>query len=351
LSICINDSRGAQRKRPYISIINLLSISAAAQLNFIAYSTFEIQLKNSGTRKISSLLALLEQLNLFPDNSSTDRKTPHHRFDGWSLSERNPEVIKAWMPIWEWFYRYYFRVKTDGWHHLPSTGKVLIVGSHNGGLASPDTSMFMYDWFCRFGYERLAYALMHPAAWQTPIFARPGSQVGAIIAHPKMASAALRKDAALLVYPGGAKDLFRPYAWRHQIHLANHKGFVKLALREEAPIVPIISHGAHETLFVLGDFYEQLQQLYELGLPQFLDGNTGVFPIYLGLPWGLGIGPLPNIPLPVQIHTRVCAPIIFDRYGRAAARDRVYVDACYERVRTQMQGELDDLVSKCKSIP
>jgi hypothetical protein len=56
---------------------------------------------------------------------------------------------------------------------------------------------------------------------------------------------------------------------------------------------------------------------------------------------GLAIGPLPNIPLPVQIHTRICAPIVFERYGRAAASDRDYVDACYEKVCTQMQLELD----------
>ncbi|HBL14082.1 MAG TPA: glycerol acyltransferase, partial [Cyanobacteria bacterium UBA11162] len=45
-----------------------------------------------------------------------------------------------------------------------------------------------------------------------------------------------------------------------------------------------------------------------------------------------GIGPLPNIPLPVPIHTRVCTPIVFDRYGDEAASDRTYVDACYEQV-------------------
>jgi len=270
-------------------------------------------------------------------------KAVRNRFDGWSLDERDPDVIKAWMPIWEWFYRYYFRVETQGWEHMPPTGKVLIVASHNGGLASPDTSMLMYDWFNRFGYDRLVYALMHPSAWETPIFAIPGAQVGAIIAHPKVAIAALQKDAALLVYPGGAEDLFRPYSQRNQIHLAGHKGFIKLALREETPIVPVISHGAHETLFVLGNFYEQMKQLNDWGFPWRLDGNTGVFPIYLGLPWGIGIGPIPNIPLPVQIKTRVCAPIIFERYGRTAASDRAYVDVCYEQVRGVMQRELDEL--------
>ncbi|MEW6491225.1 MAG: lysophospholipid acyltransferase family protein [Cyanobacteriota bacterium] len=285
-------------------------------------------------------------MNVLTGTQESNIKTPSHQFDGWSLEDRNPEAIKAWMPVWEWLYRHYFRVQTEGWHHIPSQGKMLIVGSHNGGSASPDTSMFMYDWFCRFGYDRLVYGLMHPLAWKVPTVPRLAAQVGAIMAHPKMAIAALQRDAAVLVYPGGAQDMFRPHNWRDRIHFAGRKGFIKLALREEAPIVPIISHGAHDTLFILGDFYQQALQLYEWGVPMFFEPDMGVFPIYLGLPWGLSLGPLPNIPLPVKIHTRVCAPIVFERYGREAASDRDYVDACYEQVCSQMQQELDDLIER-----
>jgi 1-acyl-sn-glycerol-3-phosphate acyltransferase len=132
---------------------------------------------------------------------------------------------------------------------------------------------------------------------------------------------------------------------RNQIYFAGRKGFIKLALREEVPIVPMISHGAHDTLFVLGDFYEQAKQLHNWGiLPWLFDADPEVFPIYIGLPWGLAIGPLPNFPLPVQIHTRVCPPIVFERYGREAACDRNYVDVCYHQVLNQMQKELDELI-------
>lgn len=282
----------------------------------------------------------------FRDSRRNNSEASVHRFDGWSLDDRDPEVIKSWMPVWEWLYRYYFRVTTDGWHHLPSQGKVLIVGSHNGGFASPDTSMFMYDWFRRFGYDRLAYGLMHPTAWTVPVLAKQVVQLGGLVAHPKTAIAALQRGAAVLVYPGGAEDMFRPHALRHKIHFAGRKGFIKLALRESVPIVPIISVGAHDTLIILGDYYEQVQQLRQWGMPWLLNVDIGVFPIYLGLPWGIGIGLMPNIPLPVQIHTRVCAPIVFERYGRDAASDRDYVNACYEKVRIQMQLELDCLADK-----
>lgn len=271
-------------------------------------------------------------------------KASRSRFDGWSLEERDPRVIQSMMPVWEWLYCYYFRVTTDGWHHLPTQGSMLLVGSHNGGVAAPDMSMVMYDWFRRFDPERLAYGLMHPTFWKFPVLARLAVQLGAVRAHPKMARAALQRGAAVLVYPGGFEDIFRPHYLRHQIYFAGHKGFIKLALHEGVPIIPIISQGAHDTLIILADYYKQLRQLHSWGMPWLFGIDPIVFPIYLGLPWGLAIGPMPNIPLPVKIHTRICAPIVFEYYGRAAASDREYVDACYEQVCIQMQVELDRLV-------
>jgi 1-acyl-sn-glycerol-3-phosphate acyltransferase len=269
---------------------------------------------------------------------------------GWSLEERDPKFIESLMPILEWFYRYYFRVKTDGWHHIPTEGKVLLVGSHNGGMASPDLYMTAYDWFRHFGTHRLVYGLMHPYAWKmSPETSKLAQKAGAIVAHPKMANAAFDKGASVLVYPGGQYDMFRPYSQRYQIHFAGNKGFIKLALRQQVPIIPVISVGAHDTLIILGDFYEIAKQLNEWGLPWLYGIDPKVFPIYLGLPWGLAIGPLPNFPFPVQIHTRVCAPIVFDWYGKEASKNRDYVDKCYNLVYTQMQQELDYLVKDSDS--
>ena len=275
---------------------------------------------------------------------NTNKQNIRQPYDGWSLDERDPKVIESMMPLWEWFYRYYFRVQTDGWHHIPDE-KILIVGSHNGGLAAPDMHMCMYDWFKRFGLERLVYGLMYQNIWSiSSSQLKLQVQCGAIRAHPRMAIAAFQRNASVVVYPGGTLDIFRPHSMRNKIYFAGRKGFIKLALREEVPIVPMISHGAHDTLIVLANFYEQIKQLHEWGMPWLFDVDPEVFPIYIGLPWGLAIGPLPNFPLPTQIHTRVFPPIVFERYGRKAASDHDYVDACYQKVLTQMQQELDQLI-------
>lgn len=262
-----------------------------------------------------------------------------------SLNKRDAQAIKQLLPYWEWFYDHYFSVTTGGWHHIPDQEAVLLVGSHNGGLASPDMVMMMVDWFRRHGVERPIHGLMHPKVWQVnPSFAQLAMKMGAIQAHPKLAIAALQKQASVLVYPGGAQDVFRPHSQRHRIHLNNRKGFIKLALRQKVKIIPVISLGAHDTLIVLGDCYEQVETFHRWGMPWLFNIDPEVFPIYLGFPWGLAFGPLPNFPLPTPIHTQVCAPITFERYGKEAVRDRDYVDACYQQVETQMQQELDRLV-------
>jgi 1-acyl-sn-glycerol-3-phosphate acyltransferase len=270
---------------------------------------------------------------------------------GWSLDDRHPQATESFLEFCGWFYQHYFCVQTAGWEQIPTHQNVLFVGSHNGGLSSPDMIMMIYDWFQRFGYEHPVYGLMHPYMWKflPPHLAQVAAQMGAITAHPRMAIAALRQGASVLVYPGGARDVFRPHALRHQIYLDDNQAFIKLALREQVPIVPLISHGAHDTLLVLGDIYPMMRQLHEWGMPWPFGLDPIVLPIYLGLPWGLAIGPWPHIPLPIQIHTRVCEPITFERYGEAAARDRCYVQACYEIVKNQMQQELDQLLEDCVS--
>ena len=267
-------------------------------------------------------------------------------YSGWSLGGRDRNYINAMMPWWKLLYDYYFRVQTAGWETIPD-GQVLIVGSHNGGLAAPDMHMMMYDWFRRFGVDRVVYGLMHSQVSQAmPPVAELAVRTGAVKAHPRMAQAAFQSGASVLVYPGGATDVFRLHRLRDRICLNDNAAFIKLALRWEIPIVPAISWGAHDTLVVLENIYPFVKQLHELGMPWLRGIDPVVFPIYLGLPWGIGIGPLPNIPLPIQIHTRMLEPIVFERYGHAASRDREYVAACYERVRSQMQTGLDALRSQ-----
>jgi 1-acyl-sn-glycerol-3-phosphate acyltransferase len=305
-----------------------------------------LPLQNLPLQKIVALIEALKSLNQLSHSFQIGGSPANALLDGWSLDGRNPDMLKQTMPLLGWLYQHYYRVSTDGWEHIPADESIMLVGSHNGGLSAPDMYMMLYDWCDRFGTEKPLYGLMHPSVWKASApLAHIATQMGAVRAHPKMGLAALNRKASIALYPGGAQDIFRPYSMRNKIYFHNRKGFIKLALKKAVPIVPMISHGAHSGLVVLGDIYPQVKQLHKLGMPWFLGIDPEVFPIYLGLPWGIAAGPVPNIPLPIKIHTRICPPIRFERTGSEALRDKAYVDACYEQVQSNMQAALDELVS------
>ncbi len=169
------------------------------------------------------------------------------------------------------------------------------------------------------------------------------ARVGAVPFHGRRALALLEEGASLLVYPGGGQDAFRPHRLRHRIHFQGRTGFLRLAIWHGLPIVPLISWGSHDTLLVLEDLYPLARRLHERGMPWLLGLDPEVMPLWLGLPWGLALGPVPNIPLPVKMHTRVGRPIHFARHGLEASRDRAYVRRCYGEVVARMQEDLDVL--------
>lgn len=265
---------------------------------------------------------------------------------GWSFDKRDTAFIKSVMPLWSWTYHNYFHVETSGWHNIPAE-KVLFVGSHNGGLASPDLGMFLYEWFSRFGTERPLFGLMHREMWRnSPAASAIVEKIGAIEAHPKVAIEAFRHGASVLVYPGGGIDAFRPfYQWK-EINFANRRAFIKLALREKVPIVPIISVGAHHTFYVLADFAPLLQALIKKGMPWPLM-DPEVLPISLGFPQGISIGPSPNIPLPRKIYLRMGKPIYLVKPGDEQTHySNQFVEECYHHVFNSMQRDLDQLISE-----
>lgn len=276
----------------------------------------------------------------YPHHTDLD-SSPESR-PNWHKTSRTPSTIDSLMPLWGWLYQHYFRVTSDGWQHIPSDRPFLAVASHNGGLAAPDMYMLMYEWFHRYGTERPIYGLMHPEVWNVsqPI-AKMAMECGALAANPQSAMRVLRQGAPVLVYPGGIEDVFRPHRWRYRINFAGRTGFVKLALRENVPIVPTVSVGAHDSLLILGNIYPTVSEIvHRWGLPWLGGLDPLTLPIYLGFPWGIACGPLPNIPAPVQVHNRICEPIVFDRAGRDAANDKDYVWSCYRRVKRVMQQEL-----------
>jgi 1-acyl-sn-glycerol-3-phosphate acyltransferase len=253
------------------------------------------------------------------------------------LDERDPDYIRENLPGSWLLASFYFRADVRGLHHIPSDGPVLLVGNHSGGNMTPDTIVFTLAFSTYFGVERRFYQLAHNLVLAMPhlSFLR---KYGTVAAGQDNARKALRSGAAVLVYPGGDYEVHRP-SWKGgKVDFGGRDGFVRLALEEGVPIVPVVSAGGQETALFLSRG-ERLAKL--LRVDRLL--RLKVLPISLSLPWVLNVGDmLGHLPLPAKIQVRVLEAIdLRERFG-----DDPDVDQVYDHVTGLMQAELDALYAQ-----
>jgi len=258
---------------------------------------------------------------------------------GEPVFQRDTAFLETLLPMMDLFASW-FDAEVRGLERVPETGGVLLVGNHSGGLWVPDTSAFIAAWYHRFGLERALLGLAFDAMFGIPGVDALMRRIGQIPAHPDHAGAALDAGAAVLVYPGGAHEAFRPWSERNRIDFAGHKGFVKLALRKQVPVVPVVGHGGHESTLVLGraDWIAE-----RLGMQRL---RVSVLPLVWQIPWGLSLPLPPGVPLPAKITVDVGEPIDWRHLGPEAADDPALVDRCYEEITQAMQATLSRLAAE-----
>jgi 1-acyl-sn-glycerol-3-phosphate acyltransferase len=161
---------------------------------------------------------------------------------------------------------------------------------------------------------------------------------GTVAASPANATKALESDAALLVYPGGDYEVHRPSWLRNRVDFAGRNGFIRLALEQNVPIVPVVSIGGQETAMFLsrGEGLARLLRLDRMF-------RLKVLPLSLALPWGLNVGDmLGHIPLPAKITIETLPPIDL----RAEFGENPDVDEIYNHLVRLMQDTLDALAAE-----
>ena len=253
------------------------------------------------------------------------------------LDERDPDYIRENLPAAWLLSSLYFRGEVRGLGNIPEDGPVLLVGNHSGGNVTPDTTVFTLAYCAYFGVERPFYQLAHNLVLSMPglSFLR---KYGTVAASPSNAQKALSAGAALLVYPGGDWEVHRPTLDRNRVDFNRRKGFIRLALEHDVPLVPVVSIGGQETALFLsrGD---RLARLF--GLDRMF--RLKVLPISLALPWGLNIGDmLGHIPLPAKITIEVLPPI----YLREEFGPEPDLDEVYDHVTRLMQDTLDAMAAE-----
>ena len=265
------------------------------------------------------------------------RKHPDDWLDAW-----DPAYIRTTLPALRALSKVYFRAEVRGLSNIPAEGPLLLVGNHSGGTLIADTFVFAQAFYDHFGPLRRFHQLAHDLVFKLPGARASLSRYGGVPASPENMKAALDRDAALLVYPGGDHETYRPSWESDQIDFAGRRGFARLAIEHNCPIVPVVAIGGQETALFLGQGRDLARRLQ---LDRLL--RVKVFPAQVAPPFGFTIMDLPaRIPLPAKIVVRVLPKIdLKQRLGKDADPD----DA-YELVTGKMQDALTDLADD-RSLP
>jgi 1-acyl-sn-glycerol-3-phosphate acyltransferase len=251
------------------------------------------------------------------------------------LDAWDPDYIRKTLPTLRMFAEVYHRAEVRDLRNVPAEGPALLVGNHSGGTLISDTFILAQAFYDHFGPLRRFHQLAHDLVFRIPGVRASLSRYGTVPASPENMERALDRDAALLVYPGGDHETYRPSWESATIDLAGRTGFVRLALEHRVPIVPVVAIGGQETALFLG----QGRQIAELLRLDRLF-RVKVFPAQVGPPYGVTVMDLPGrIPLPAKIVVRALPKIdLRERLGPDPD-----VDEAYELVTSTMQRALDKL--------
>ena len=214
------------------------------------------------------------------------------------------------------------------------SGPVLFVANHGfGGIF--DLNVFAVGaTFEQLKLDRDVTILTHQVAWTLGV-GRLIEPLGARPASTQSAEEAFGRGEHVAVFPGGDVDAAKAWDERNHIKFGGRSGFARLAIDAGVPIVPIVTAGAGESLFVISSG-ERLARAVRLD--KLLRVKSA--PVSISLPWGLSIGAvgmLPYLPLPTKLVTRVL-PAMLPTDGEDAADFAV-------RVETVMQDALTDMTS------
>ena len=140
------------------------------------------------------------------------------------------------------------------------------------------------------------------------------------------------------MFPEGIKGIGKLYKERYQLQRFGRGGFVKLALKCDAPIIPTAVVGAEE----IHPMVSKVTWLAKsFGIPYM--PVTPTFPL---------LGPLGLVPLPTKWFIAFGEPLYFNaEYGAEGANDRILVNKLAEQVRVRIQEMIDGLLEDAEVDP
>jgi 1-acyl-sn-glycerol-3-phosphate acyltransferase len=240
--------------------------------------------------------------------------------DEWGFDEGFAEAV---YPLFEFLYEVWWRVEAEGVRNVPAHGRALLVANHAGALFPFDATMIAVAIMKQHPLPRWPRFMVLDWAFVLPFLSSFMRRAGGIPASPHNATRLLESDQLVMAFPEGVKGTAKPFSERYRLQRFGRGGFVEIALRTGAPIVPVAVVGSEEIYPKLG---ESSTLARAIGAP--------FVPITPTFPW---LGPLGLIPLPSRWRIEFCEPIDVSGHPPEAADDSRLVLDLSEEVRETIQ--------------
>jgi 1-acyl-sn-glycerol-3-phosphate acyltransferase len=242
----------------------------------------------------------------------------------WDHFLENPEelIYKAAPRFIMEIMRKYFRLQVEGLENLPRKGRAIIAPNHSG-YSGFDAMVLAHEVFK--ATQSAPRVLAHQFWFLTQTTAVPAKKLGFVEATMENGLYHLEKDRSIILFPEGEQGNFKPSSNAYQLEEFK-RGFVRMALRAQAPIVPTMIIGAEETHI----------NLKKLKFTSLIRGV--VLPL-----------PLNVIPLPARWTIKFLPPVHLP-YKPSAAEDRSLVKEIADDIREQIQTSLMKEIGARKSV-
>lgn len=246
----------------------------------------------------------------------------------------DPKYEAKYQPYFDFLYDHYFRVEAEGVDRIPKTGRCLLVANHSGSI--PLDGLMLKTCIRKESIHRELRWLTEDFLTHLPFAGAFMNRLGAVRACQENAQRLLKHEKLVAVFPEGVKGIGKLYNERYQLQRFGRGGFVRLALRMQAPIVPCAIVGAEESMPLL----MKLEALAKpLGLPYI--PITPTFPL---------LGPAGLVPAPTKWKIQFGPALDLSEYPASREDDQVLVARLSERVRNSIQTMLDSMVASRKSV-
>jgi 1-acyl-sn-glycerol-3-phosphate acyltransferase len=249
-------------------------------------------------------------------------------YDPWGYS---PRWAKPFTVALGFFYRYWFRVETEGVENLPR-GRMLVIGNHAGNTFAWDAAMTGMAALLEGSPPRVLRGMGEFFLPTIPYFNIFLHRMGSVVGRPENARRLLEMDEALIVFPEGHRGFVKTLRHRYKLQRFG-LGFLRLALETGTPIVPVAIVGSEE-------------HSPGIATPKSLARLIGApaFPLTVTFPW---LGPLGAIPFPTKFHIRFGEPM---RFRGDPDADDEKIEPKVAEVKAEIGRMLKEMLKKRRSI-